>query len=326
MSDSLNFSNRVQLDDLQQAVGDIRAEIGKIIVGQERVVDLLIAALLADGHVLIEGVPGVAKTLTAKLLSKTISVKFSRVQFTPDLMPSDVIGTSVYNLKTNEFEFKRGPIFANIVLIDEINRAPAKTQSALFESMEERQATVDGVAYKLDVPFMVVATQNPVEQEGTYRLPEAQLDRFIFKIQVDYPDLHQETKILADFHARKNSMNLDHIRPVISAEQLKTYREKVYSLYVEPNLLHYIAQIVNMTRNNSALYLGASPRASLAILTTAKAIAAMRGRDFVTPDDIREVAIPVLQHRVMLTPEKEMEGQTSRDIIMQILQMVEIPR
>ncbi|MCE2773262.1 MAG: MoxR family ATPase [Bacteroidetes bacterium] len=326
MSDSLNFSNRVQLDDLQQAVGDIRAEIGKIIVGQERVVDLLIAALLADGHVLIEGVPGVAKTLTAKLLAKTINVKFSRVQFTPDLMPSDVIGTSVYNLKTNEFEFKRGPIFANIVLIDEINRAPAKTQSALFESMEERQATVDGITYKLDVPFMVVATQNPVEQEGTYRLPEAQLDRFIFKIQVDYPDLHQETKILADFHARKNSMNLDHIRPVISAEQLKTYREKVYSLYVEPNLLHYIAQIVNMTRNNSALYLGASPRASLAILTTAKAIAAMRGRDFVTPDDIREVAIPVLQHRVMLTPEKEMEGQTSRDIIMQILQMVEIPR
>jgi MoxR-like ATPase len=326
MSDSLNFSNRVQLDDLQQAVGDIRAEIGKIIVGQERVVDLLIAALLADGHVLIEGVPGVAKTLTAKLLAKTINVKFLRVQFTPDLMPSDVIGTSVYNLKTNEFEFKRGPIFANIVLIDEINRAPAKTQSALFESMEERQATVDGITYKLDVPFMVVATQNPVEQEGTYRLPEAQLDRFIFKIQVDYPDLHQETKILADFHARKNSMNLDHIRPVISAEQLKTYREKVYSLYVEPNLLHYIAQIVNMTRNNSALYLGASPRASLAILTTAKAIAAMRGRDFVTPDDIREVAIPVLQHRVMLTPEKEMEGQTSRDIIMQILQMVEIPR
>lgn len=326
MSDSLNFSNRVQLDDLQQAVGDIRAEIGKIIVGQERVVDLLIAALLADGHVLIEGVPGVAKTLTAKLLAKTISVKFSRAQFTPDLMPSDVIGTSVYNLKTNEFEFKRGPIFANIILIDEINRAPAKTQSALFESMEERQATVDGITYKLDVPFMVVATQNPVEQEGTYRLPEAQLDRFIFKIQVDYPDLHQETKILADFHARKNSMNLDHIRPVISAEQLKTYREKVYSLYVEPNLLHYIAQIVNMTRNNSALYLGASPRASLAILTTAKAIAAMRGRDFVTPDDIREVAIPVLQHRVMLTPEKEMEGQTSRDIIMQILQMVEIPR
>jgi MoxR-like ATPase len=314
------------LDDLQQAVGDIRAEIGKIIVGQERVVDLLIAALLADGHVLIEGVPGVAKTLTAKLLAKTINVKFLRVQFTPDLMPSDVIGTSVYNLKTNEFEFKRGPIFANIVLIDEINRAPAKTQSALFESMEERQATVDGITYKLDVPFMVVATQNPVEQEGTYRLPEAQLDRFIFKIQVDYPDLHQETKILADFHARKNSMNLDHIRPVISAEQLKTYREKVYSLYVEPNLLHYIAQIVNMTRNNSALYLGASPRASLAILTTAKAIAAMRGRDFVTPDDIREVAIPVLQHRVMLTPEKEMEGQTSRDIIMQILQMVEIPR
>jgi len=321
-----HFESRINLSELQQAVQHVRAEIGKVIVGQEQTVDLLIAALLSDGHVLMEGVPGVAKTLTAKLLARTVSVNFSRIQFTPDLMPSDVTGTSVYSLKTNEFEFRQGPVFANIVLIDEINRAPAKTQSSLFESMEERQVTVDGKTYKLDVPFMVVATQNPIDQEGTYRLPEAQLDRFLFKIRVDYPNLQQETKILEDFHARKNSLQIENVKPVMSAEQLRQYREKVYSLYVEPNLLHYIAQIVSQTRNNASLYLGASPRASLAILTSSKAIAAMRGRDFITPDDIREVAVPVLQHRVMLTPEREMEGLTSDEIIRQILQQVEIPR
>lgn len=328
MTDITNshFESRINLSELQQAVQQVRAEIGKVIVGQEQTVDLLIAALLSDGHVLMEGVPGVAKTLTAKLLARTVSVKFSRIQFTPDLMPSDVTGTSVYSLKTNEFEFRQGPVFANIVLIDEINRAPAKTQSSLFESMEERQVTVDGKTYKLDVPFMVVATQNPIDQEGTYRLPEAQLDRFLFKIRVDYPNLQQETKILEDFHARRNSLQIENVKPVMSAEQLKQYREKVYSLYVEPNLLHYIAQIVSQTRNNASLYLGASPRASLAILTSAKAIAAMRGRDFITPDDIREVAVPVLQHRVMLTPEREMEGLTTGEIIRQIIQQVEIPR
>jgi MoxR-like ATPase len=241
-------------------------------------------------------------------------------------MPSDVIGTSVYSLKSNEFEFRPGPIFANIVLIDEINRAPAKTQSALFESMEERQVTIDGKTYKLDVPFMVVGTQNPVEQEGTYRLPEAQLDRFLFKIEVDYPTLQHETKILQDWHSRKNSLDLDSVKPVMTAEQLKGFREKVYSLHVEPNLMSYIAQIVAQTRNNAALYLGASPRASIAILTSAKAFAAMRGRDFVTPDDIREVAPSVLQHRVMLTPEKEMEGLSAKDVVRQIIQQVEIPR
>lgn len=320
------FQSRLPLADLQQAVAAVRTEIGRIIVGQDRVVDLLICALLADGHVLIEGVPGVAKTLTAKLLSRTVSVGFSRIQFTPDLMPSDVTGTSVFNVKTQEFEFRRGPIFSNIVLIDEINRAPAKTQSALFESMEERQVTVDGHTYILDKPFMVVATQNPVEQEGTYRLPEAQLDRFLFKIEVDYPSLEHETRIIADFHSRKNVIDLNTVKPVLSAEQLKGLREKVFGLHVEPNLIHYIAQIVTRTRNNSALYLGASPRASLAILTAAKAMAAMQGRDFVTPDDIRIVAVPVLQHRVMLTPEKEMEGATPRDVVMQLIQQVEVPR
>lgn len=328
MSDLTNthFENRVNLTDLQQAVQQVRSEIGKVIVGQEQIVDLMIAALLSDGHVLMEGVPGVAKTLTAKLIARTVSVKFSRIQFTPDLMPSDVTGTSIFNIKSNEFEFRQGPIFSNIVLIDEINRAPAKTQSALFESMEERQVTVDGKTYRLDVPFMVVATQNPVDQEGTYRLPEAQLDRFLFKLRVDYPNVMQETKILEDYHSRKNSLQIENVKPVITAEQLKGYREKVYSLYVEPQLLHYIAQIVSQTRNNSSLYLGASPRASLAILTSSKAIAAMRGRDFITPDDIREVAIPVLQHRVMLTPEREMEGLTTGEIIRQLIQSVEVPR
>jgi MoxR-like ATPase len=321
-----HFENRIDLSELQQGVQQIRSEIGKVIVGQEHTIDLLIAALLSNGHVLLEGVPGVAKTLTAKLLARTVSVKFSRLQFTPDLMPSDVTGTSVYSLKSNEFEFRQGPIFANIVLIDEINRAPAKTQSSLFESMEERQVTVDGKTYKLDVPFMVVATQNPIDQEGTYRLPEAQLDRFLFKIRVDYPSLAQETKILEDFHSRKNSLEIEEVKAVLTAEKLTYYREKVNSLYVEPQLLKYIAQIVSQTRNNASLYLGASPRASLAILTSSKAIAAMRGRDFITPDDIREVAIPVLQHRVMLTPEREMEGLTTGEIIRQLIQSVEVPR
>jgi MoxR-like ATPase len=320
------FSTRLDLTGLQQAVGNIKQEINKIIVGQDEMIELLIASILADGHVLIEGVPGVAKTLTAKLLSKTLSVGFSRIQFTPDLMPSDIIGTSIYNLKTSEFEFKQGPLFSNIILIDEINRAPAKTQSALFEAMEERQITVDGKTYLLTAPFIVLATQNPVEQEGTYRLPEAQLDRFLFKIEVDYPSLEEETKIITDYHTRKNSIDLSAVNSVMNASEVKEYRNKVSQVHIDGNLISYIAKIVNQTRNNSSLYLGASPRASLAILTSSKAIAAMRGRDFVTPDDVKFVAIPVLKHRVMLTPEKEMEGITTKDIIKQIIEKIEVPR
>ncbi|MCK6649566.1 MAG: MoxR family ATPase [Bacteroidia bacterium] len=320
------FQNRIDLSGLQLAVSNIKREVNKIIVGQDEMIELLIAAILADGHVLIEGVPGVAKTLTAKLLSRTMSVQFSRIQFTPDLMPSDIIGTSVFNLKTSEFEFKQGPLFSNIVLIDEINRAPAKTQSALFEAMEERQITVDGKTYPLAPPFIVLATQNPVEQEGTYRLPEAQLDRFIFKIEVDYPNLEDETKIIADFHSRKNSIDLNSVNSVMNANDVKSFRDKVGEIHIESHLISYIAKIVNQTRNNSSLYLGASPRASLSILTTSKAIAAMRGRDFVTPDDIKFVAIPVLKHRVMLTPEKEMEGSTTTEVIKQIIEKIEVPR
>lgn len=320
------FQNRIDLSGLQSAVSNIKKEVNKIIVGQDEMIELLIAAILADGHVLIEGVPGVAKTLTAKLLSRTMSVQFSRIQFTPDLMPSDIIGTSVFNLKTSEFEFKQGPLFSNIVLIDEINRAPAKTQSALFEAMEERQITVDGKTYPLAPPFIVLATQNPVEQEGTYRLPEAQLDRFIFKIEVDYPNLEDETRIIADFHSRKNSIDLNSVHAVMNANDVKSFRDKVGEIHIEPHLISYIAKIVNQTRNNSSLYLGASPRASLSILTTSKAIAAMKGRDFVTPDDIKFVATPVLKHRVMLTPEKEMEGLTTKEVIKQIIEKIEVPR
>lgn len=320
------FESRVDLSALNASLVDVRKEIGKIIVGQDQMIDLLITAILADGHVLIEGVPGVAKTLTSKLLARVISVKFTRIQFTPDLMPSDVIGTSVYNLQKSSFEFKQGPIFSNIVLIDEINRAPAKTQSALFEVMEERQVTVDGITYKMESPYIVVATQNPIEHEGTYRLPEAQLDRFLFKITVNYPDFDQEVAIIAGHHHRKGHAPATEVSQVLTAEQVRHYRGIVQQVHVEENLLQYIGRIVVETRNNPALFLGASPRASVAILNASKAYAAVNGRDFVTPEDIKFVAQPVLRHRVMLTPEKEMEGTTTDQVIRQIIEKVEVPR
>jgi MoxR-like ATPase len=320
------FENRIDLAALNTSIKRIREEIGKIIVGQETMIDLLITAILADGHVLIEGVPGVAKTLTAKLLSKVISVGFSRIQFTPDLMPSDVVGTSIFNIKKSEFEFKPGPIFSNIVLIDEINRAPAKTQAALFEVMEERQVTVDGATYAMQHPYMVVATQNPIEHEGTYRLPEAQLDRFLFKIRVNYPTLDQELAIIGGHHLRKGANPTAEINSVLTAEQIGAYRQAVQQLYIEDHLLRYIAQIIHETRNSAALFLGASPRASIALLNGAKAYAAVNGRDFVTPEDIKFIAIPVLRHRIMLTPDKEMEGTTPDEIADQIINKVEVPR
>ncbi len=320
------FENRVDLRALNASVQEIRNEIGKIIVGQNNLIDLLITAVLADGHVLIEGVPGVAKTLTAKLLAKVIDVKFSRIQFTPDLMPSDVLGTSVFNVKKSEFEFKAGPVFSNIVLIDEINRAPAKTQAALFEVMEERQVTVDGTSYALEHPYLVVATQNPIEHEGTYRLPEAQLDRFLFKVVVEYPTLEQEIAIISGHHQRKGHAPTDEIKPVLNAVQIKQYRQAVQQVHVEPNLVGYIAQLVNETRNNPSLFLGGSPRASVALLNCSKAFAAISGRDFITPEDVKHVAIPVLRHRIMLTPDKEMEGVTPDEVIRQVVDKVEVPR
>jgi MoxR-like ATPase len=307
-------------------VENLKAEIGKVIVGQDQMVELLLAAILADGHVLIEGVPGVAKTLTAKLLSRSVSTGFSRIQFTPDLMPSDVTGTSVFNPKDVAFQFRPGPIFSNIVLIDEINRAPAKTQAALFEVMEEKQVTVDGQTYPLQLPFMVVATQNPIEQEGTYHLPEAQLDRFLFKIKVTYPTPQEEVRVLMHHHSSTLDDLFQVIQPVLSAEELQVLRQQVRSVHVEEKLLSFITSIVGGTRNNKGIYLGASPRASIGILNGSKALAAMRGRDFVTPDDIIYIAAPVLRHRIVLSPEKEMEGAEADDVISQIIHSVEVPR
>lgn len=320
------FTERSNLTELSAAVERIRKHIGSVIVGQQQMVELLIAALLADGHVLIEGVPGVAKTLMAKLVARTVSVDFSRIQFTPDLMPSDVIGTPVFNPKITDFEFRRGPVFSNILLIDEINRAPAKTQSALFEVMEERQITVDGTTYPLAAPFMVLATQNPIEQEGTYRLPEAQLDRFLFKIDVRYPALEEEIAILVGHHEQRHIERVAAITPVLTAAELAVYRKQTSSLHVDSNLMNYIAHIVHRTRDNRSLYLGASPRASIALLGGSKALAAIRGRDFVTPEDIKDIAAPVLRHRILLTPEKEMEGARPDDVIASIIDGVEVPR
>jgi MoxR-like ATPase len=320
------FQQRTDLSQLQQHVSQLKSEIGKVIVGQDQMVELLLAGILADGHILIEGVPGVAKTLTAKLLSKTISVHFSRIQFTPDLMPSDVIGTSVFNPGQSSFQFKPGPVFSNIVLIDEINRAPAKTQAALFEVMEERQITVDGHSFQLQAPFMVVATQNPIEQEGTYHLPEAQLDRFLFKINVGYPTLEEEFKIVSNHHSMNMESMISLVQPALSVDAISLLRAQVRGLHVEDNLIRFITSVVATTRNHKSIYLGASPRASIGILNAAKAIAAMHGRDFVIPDDIIYVIPPVLRHRLELTPEKEMDGATTDQVITEIIHSVEIPR
>ena len=311
---------------LNEAVDKIKAEIGKVIVGQEEMIELLVTALLADGHVLIEGVPGVAKTLTAKLLARCIEVPFSRIQFTPDLMPSDVIGTSVFNPQTTAFTFKQGPVFSNIVLIDEINRSPAKTQAALFEVMEERQITYDGVTYTMPQPFMVLATQNPVEHEGTYRLPEAQLDRFLFKIEVGYPSPEDEVKILEHAHKGITTHFSQAVQPVMSSAEIVQYRYVVTGIHIEEKVLKYIAELVYETRNNKSIFLGGSPRASVAVLRAAKAMAAINGRDFVTPDDVIRVLHPVLCHRIILTPEREMEGGTAADVIKDITRKIEVPR
>ncbi|WP_034059590.1 AAA family ATPase [Lacinutrix jangbogonensis] len=322
----LEFNNRIPLEDLKNAVEAIKAELGKVIIGQQEFIELLIVALLADGHVLIEGVPGIAKTITAKLFAKVLKTDFSRIQFTPDLMPSDVLGTSVLNMKSSEFEFHKGPIFSNVVLIDEINRAPAKTQAALFETMEERQATVDGTTYPFEAPFMVLATQNPIDQEGTYALPEAQLDRFIFKIKVDYPSLEDEIKIIQTHHERKGQKPQTLIQPILDAKDLADYKAKIQSVLVEEKIIKYIAELVSKTRNHPHLYLGGSPRASISILNTSKAFAAISGRDFVIPEDVKRTLKPILNHRIILTPEREMEGMTTENVIEMIMQSVEVPR
>lgn len=326
MEDINFFEQRTDLSQLSNAVSAINNEIRKVIVGQDDMIKMIIAAVLADGHIIIEGAPGVAKTLTAKLVAKSMNVGFSRIQFTPDLMPSDVLGTSVFNPKDIQFEFKKGPIFSNLVLIDEINRAPAKTQAALFEVMEEKQVTLDGVSYAMQPPFMVIATQNPIEYEGTYRLPEAQLDRFLFKINVPYPTEEQEFNILNRFHQFGNSSIYENIQASLTAEQIQTVKQLVKNIIIDEKLLQFIAKFIITTRSHKSIFLGASPRASLAVMNASKAIAAMSGRDFVTPEDILHVIPYVLRHRIILTPEKEMEGITTDDVLQQIIHSLEIPR
>jgi MoxR-like ATPase len=316
---------RIDLTEFSQKVNVIRQSIASVIVGQEVPVNLLLTAILADGHVLLEGVPGVAKTLLARVVSRLLDARFSRLQFTPDLMPSDVLGTTVFNMKNSEFDFHRGPVFADVVLVDEINRAPAKTQAALFEVMEERQASIDGTTYPLGDLFTVLATQNPVEQEGTYKLPEAQLDRFLMKISMLYPTIDQEVAILQHHQSNARLVKLEHLQPVLTRDELLRYRSMVANVYVDNSLLVYIAQVVQQTRSDRAVYLGASPRAAVALLRSSKAFALLQGRDFVTPDDIKYVAPAVLQHRMILSAEAEMEGHTTLKVVQRLINQVRIP-
>jgi MoxR-like ATPase len=316
----------VDVRPVQELSEKVTKEISQVIVGQETLLEQLLIALFSGGHVLLEGVPGIAKTLSAKLLANTIDSGFSRIQFTPDLMPADVVGTSVYSMKTGDFSFKPGPVFSNIILIDEINRAPAKTQAALFEVMEEYQVTVDGVTYPMEKPFFVIATQNPIEQEGTYKLPEAQLDRFLFKIILDYPSLEEEQQILRRFRSDFTGALRNQVKAVLSPAAIQDAHKRIEQVYIREELLDYIAAIIHHTRNNGDLFLGASPRASLALMKTSKAVAAMAGRNFVTPDDIRYVSFPVLNHRIILTPEREMEGMSTREVLDDIIKTIEVPR
>lgn len=318
--------SRIDLSDFQEKVNLLRDKIATVVVGQERAIDLILTAILADGHVLVEGVPGVAKTLLSRLISKLIDADFKRIQFTPDLMPSDVLGTNVFNIKTQEFEFHKGPIFSQIVLVDEINRAPAKTQAAMFEVMEERQSTVDGITRAMSPLYTVLATQNPVEQEGTYRLPEAQLDRFMMKVNMGYPSYDEEVKILERHEENTTLIKLDDIKPVLSVEQLLQLRSYLDKVVVDKSLLCYIAQITQQTRLSQAIQLGASPRASIYILKGAKAYALLQGRDFVTPDDIKTIVPPVLEHRLILTADAEMQGFTIGKLAQALLDKIEVPK
>lgn len=304
----------------------LRDSIAQIIVGQTQATDLLLTSVIARGHVLIEGVPGVAKTLLARVMAQLIDARFSRVQFTPDLMPSDVLGTTVYNMKTGDFDFHPGPVFADVVLADEINRAPAKTQAALFEVMEERQVTVDGNPRAMSDVFTIIATQNPVEQEGTYKLPEAQLDRFLMKITMDYPTTDEEVEILLRHQASAAFTRVDRLEPLLTPADLATLRDAAQKVRVEASLLRYIAEIVDTTRHSKAVYLGASPRAAVAILSSAKAYALLQERDFVTPDDIKTVAPFVMHHRLLLTAEAEMQGYTPLQVAQRLIDKVEVPQ
>ncbi|MCW5937686.1 MAG: MoxR family ATPase [Fimbriimonadaceae bacterium] len=309
-------------------VARIRAEVGKAVVGQETAIEQAVSAFLADGHVLLEGVPGLAKTLLVRSLSMVFDLTFTRIQFTPDLMPSDVIGTEVFDPRDVTFKLREGPVFTAVLLADEINRTPPKTQAALLEAMEERQATIGGVRRELPFPFLVFATQNPIEFEGTYPLPEAQQDRFLLKVVLDYPSAEAEISVLKRFHAGFRSQKLDDagIQPVVDAEGLRAMRREVEAVKVEEKIFNYVYSIVSATRTSHDVLVGASPRAGLALVACSKAVAAVRGRDFVIPDDVKELALPVLRHRVVLRPETEIEGLSSDMVLRGLIDDVEVPR
>ena len=326
MDDTNSYENRIDLSKFNELTNNILENVSRYILGQRNLLDLLMISIVSDEHVLIEGVPGVAKTLSAHLTAKSIDAGFKRIQFTPDLMPSDILGTTIYNMGKSEFEFNPGPVFTNIVLADEINRAPAKTQAALFEVMQERQASIDGVTHPMQRPFLVMATQNPIEQEGTYQLPEAQLDRFLFKINVDYPEFEHEVEMLTNKHQNKGQAEIDSIKPVMSTDAIIDAQNTVTTVHIDEKIIHYLAKIIRKTRNHPSLYLGASPRAAVLLMKAAKARAALHGNDFVTPSDIKFLAPPVLRHRLILTPEKDMEGATPDDVINGILEDIEVPK
>ena len=321
-----NTEKRVDLTLFSEKIQALKDRIATVIVGQEQTVDLVLTVVLANGHVLLEGVPGVAKRLLARLVARLIKADFSRIQFTPDLMPSDVLGTTVFNMKTNDFGFHQGPVFADLVLVDEINRAPAKTQAALFEVMEERQVSIDGTTHQMGEHYTILATQNPVEQEGTYKLPEAQLDRFLMKITMGYPSLEEEVDILERHHANASLVKLESLTPVLTKEELLSLRRLMEHVFVDRTLLQYIALIVQQTRTSKAVYLGASPRASVAMMQASKAYALLQGRDFVTPEDIKFVAPYVLQHRLILTAEAEMEGYSPVKVTQRLIDKLEVPK
>lgn len=303
-------------------------ELRKTIVGQDEVIEQILVAVLAEGHALLEGVPGTAKTLMVKTLAEIVGARFSRIQFTPDLMPSDITGTNVFNMQTSEFTLRQGPIFTDILLADEINRTPPKTQAALLEAMEERQTTIDGERHQLSPMFTVLATENPIEYEGTYPLPEAQLDRFLLKILIDYPAEHEEQEIVARWDAGFNSHHLElaNIQPLPDPASISFSRQEIRNMRMEPGVQKYIVDIVRKTRNHSTILYGASPRASISLLLCSKALAAIRGREFPTPDDVRDIALPVLRHRLALRAEAELDGATTDATVTDILKTVEVPR
>ena len=320
------MANEADVKRFSAQCAQIMQQIRRDIVGQEDVVENTVIAMIAGGNVLLEGVPGIGKTRLVRSLARVFSLPFSRIQFTPDLMPSDVLGTSVFSMKTSEFDFHPGPVFANIVLADEINRSPAKTQAALFEVMEERQATIDGNTYKMDDVYTIIATQNPIEQEGTYRLPEAQLDRFLMKITMGFPSVDEEVEILKRHNGNSQFARINDVEPIMTKEQLTDMRRMMDSVVMEESLMRYIAEIISQTRKSKAVFVGASPRATVAVMQCAKAYALLHGRDFVTPDDIKAVAPYVIHHRIILNAEAEMSGLTPDKVTRTLIDKVEVPK